>query len=94
MLKSALVPPVAAHSTVGIMAVLSLSGSLPISPLDSETLEGRDWLSSLHHPVSEPGVEYASNKCLMNECLPLEHTQNTISKYKYLLFSLTLIPNL
>lgn len=43
------------HTACGAIAVLSLLGSLPVSQLDIETLEGRDWLSSLHHPDSELG---------------------------------------
>lgn len=44
----------------------------PDSPLDTGTLEGRDWLSSLHHPTSEWETWYTFNKCLMNEYLPCE----------------------
>lgn len=43
------------HAACGTISVLSLLGSLPVSQLDIETLEGRDWLSSLHHPDSELG---------------------------------------
>lgn len=98
-LESAWYLQASAHGTVGTWlgsTGVSLPVSLPPSrppPPDCGSLEGRTGFHlSLH--VSKPGAWYAFNKCLMNECFCDPHKWNSMSKQKYLLFSLTVRPQL